>query len=144
MAELATASTVVPASVPLLRLGPIQAGGDSPDRRPIGDVRSPRGSLHVLLAPLLLAFDARRSVSTPEYDSCLTSNDLLRRLIAKHAALALNYHPIAQSAEDVQNIKNAPVISVGPYLLETGQLTGTDSDGVRYCFKLVRPPALDE
>lgn len=140
MAELATAGNVVQASVPLLRLGPIQVGGDSPDRRPPGDVRSSRGSLHVLLAPLLLAFNARYSLSAPEYNSCPTSNDLLRRLVARHDSIAPKYQTIAQSADDRQNIENAPAISMGPYLLETGQLTGTDSDGVRYCFKLV-PPA---
>lgn len=140
VAELATAGTVVPASVPLLRLGPIQAGGDSPDRSPTDDVRSPRNSPYVLLAPLLLAFDAKCSLSAPEYNSCPTSNDLLRRLVANHAPIPPTYQTIAQNAEDRQNIENAPSISMGPYLLETGQLTGTDSDGVRYCFKLV-PPA---
>jgi hypothetical protein len=28
---------------------------------------------------------------------------------------------VAQSAEDVQNIENAPAIRIGPYLLESGQ-----------------------
>ncbi len=36
-------------------------------------------------------------------DSGLTSNDLLRSLVAKRASAALNYQIIAQSAEDVQN-----------------------------------------
>jgi hypothetical protein len=105
---------------------------------------APRGSLYVLLASLLLAFDERRSVSTPEYDPCATSNDLLRRLVAKHAAKPMNYHPIAQSPDDLPNNQNAPVISMGPYLLESGQVTGTDSDGLRYCFNLVRSGTLGE
>ena len=54
-------------------------------------------------------------------DSGLTSNDLLRSLVAKHASATLNYQIIAQSAEDVQNIENAPSVSMGPYLLKSGQ-----------------------
>ena len=54
-------------------------------------------------------------------DSGPTSNDLLRSLVAKHATAALNYRIIAQSAEDVQNIENAPAVSMGPYLLQSGQ-----------------------
>src|ERR1700722_2780513 len=50
-----------------------------------------------------------------------TSNDLLRRLVAKHASAVPNYQIISQSAEDVQNIENAPAISMGPYLLQSGQ-----------------------
>jgi hypothetical protein len=49
-----------------------------------------------------------------------TSNDLLRRLMAKHTA-ALNYQIVAQTTEDVQNIENAPAVSMGPYLVESGQ-----------------------
>jgi len=54
-------------------------------------------------------------------DPVLTSNDLLRRLIAEHASAALNYQVVTQSAEDVQNIENAPAVSMGPYLLQSGQ-----------------------
>jgi hypothetical protein len=50
-----------------------------------------------------------------------TSNDLLRRLIPKHSAPTLNYQIVAQSAEDVQNTENAPAVSMGPYLLNSGQ-----------------------
>ena len=135
---------MVSTSVPVLRIGPIQAGGDSPGRRPIGDICVPRGSTHVLLAPLSLAFNARRRVSTPHHNSYSTSNDLLRRLVAKHTTIVEKYLISGQGAENVQNAENAPVISMGPYLLETGQLTGTGSDGVRYCFKLVRPGILSE
>lgn len=51
-------------------------------------------------------------------DRIHTSNDLLRRLMAKHASC---YQVIVQSAEDVQNIENAPAFSVEPYLNESGQ-----------------------
>lgn len=34
---------------------------------------------------------------------------------------ALNYAIVAQSAEEVQNIQNAPPLSMGPYLIESGQ-----------------------
>ena len=54
-------------------------------------------------------------------DSARTSNDLLYDLVAKHAPSALNYQIVAQSAEDVQNIQNAPAVSMAPYLIESGQ-----------------------
>ena len=60
-------------------------------------------------------------MSTVISDPVLTSNDLLRRLIAKRASAALNYQIVAQNAEDVQNIENAPAVSMGPHLLESGQ-----------------------
>jgi DNA-binding protein H-NS len=50
-----------------------------------------------------------------------TSNDLLHELLAKRSLAALNYQIVAQSAEDVQNIQNAPAVSIGPYLNESGQ-----------------------
>jgi hypothetical protein len=34
----------------------------------------------------------------------------------------LNYSVIAQSAEDVQDMQNAPAISMGPYLVESDQV----------------------
>jgi hypothetical protein len=49
------------------------------------------------------------------------SSDLLRHLVVKHTAPTLNYQIVAQSAEDVQNTENAPAISMGPYLLKSGQ-----------------------
>jgi hypothetical protein len=47
-------------------------------------------------------------MSPKQCDSGPTSNDLLRSPIAKDATVALNYQIIEQSAEDVQNIENAP------------------------------------
>jgi hypothetical protein len=70
-----------------------------------------------LLAAVLLDFPARRRMSIPQYDSGTTSNDLLERLVAESTPPALNYQIVAQSAEDVQNIENAPAVSIGPYLL---------------------------
>lgn len=75
-------------------------------------------------------------MSSPENNSCPTLNDLLHRLVAMHVPTPPTYQTDAQNVDDRQNIGNAPSISMGPYLLETGQLTGTYSDGVRYCFKL--------
>lgn len=51
----------------------------------------------------------------------MTSNDLLESLIADQTPAALNYQIVAQSADDIQNIENAPAVSMGPYLLKSGQ-----------------------
>lgn len=56
------------------------------------------------------------------YDSGRTSNDLLRDLVGKHKPAALNYQIIAQNAEDPREVQNAPAVSMGPYLLESGQI----------------------
>ena len=50
-----------------------------------------------------------------------TSNDLLQRLMSKHASAIPNYQIISQSAEDVQNIENAPAICMASYLVGSGQ-----------------------
>ena len=57
------------------------------------------------------------------YESGPTSNELFaspRREIS--LCSDLNYQIIAQSVEDVQNIENAPAVSMGPYLLKSGQM----------------------
>jgi len=41
--------------------------------------------------------------------------------MSKHASVIPNYQIISQSAEDVQNIENAPAISMAPYLVGFGQ-----------------------
>jgi len=61
-------------------------------------------------------------VSTLDHDSSPTSNDLLRRLAANQPVPDLHYLVVAQSADDVQNIENAPAVSMGPYLLKSGQV----------------------
>ena len=60
-------------------------------------------------------------MSTPQYDSGLTSNDLLERRIAENTLSAPNYQIAAQSAEDIQNVENASAVSMGPYLTKSGQ-----------------------
>jgi len=41
--------------------------------------------------------------------------------MSKHSAPTLNYQIVVQSAEEVQNTENAPSVSIGPYLLASGQ-----------------------
>ncbi len=60
-------------------------------------------------------------MSVQQHDSGPTSNDLLENFIAGHTQAAPNYQIVAQSAEDVQNLENAPAVSMGPYLLKSGQ-----------------------
>ena len=60
-------------------------------------------------------------MSIQQHDSGPTSNDLLENLIAEHTPAAPNYQIVAQSAEDVQSLENAPAVSMGPYLLKSGQ-----------------------
>ncbi len=62
-------------------------------------------------------------MSIRQYDSGLTSNDLLESLAADRAPAALNDQMVAQSVAyvqnidtpnaDVQNIENAPAVSLG-------------------------------
>ncbi len=57
-----------------------------------------------------------------QQDRCRsTSNDLLESHVAECTPPALNYQIVAQSAEDVQNNENALAVSIGPYLLKSGQ-----------------------
>ena len=51
-----------------------------------------------------------------------TSNDLLFHLKLEYPRQSLNYATIVQSAEEVQDIQNAPSISMGPYLSSSGQI----------------------
>jgi hypothetical protein len=51
-----------------------------------------------------------------------TSNDLLFHLRMEYPRQSLNYAMIVQSAEEVQDIQNAPSISMGPYLSSSGQI----------------------
>jgi hypothetical protein len=77
--------------------------------------------MYVLLAALPLVLFARRGMNVGHYDSGPTSNDLLRSLMRKHSEPDPDYQTIAQSAEEVQNIENAPAVSMGPYLSNSGQ-----------------------
>lgn len=55
------------------------------------------------------------------YSSSHTSNDLLFSLDGGRSRRPLNYEVVAQSAEEVQDTQNAPSVSMGPYLIESGQ-----------------------
>ena len=50
-----------------------------------------------------------------------TSNDLLFRLASERALKAMNYTIVAQSVDEVQDIQNAPSVSMGPYLVASEQ-----------------------
>ncbi len=60
-------------------------------------------------------------MNSPQYSSNDTSNDLLLRLNEENSRRSLNYEIVAQSADEVQDIQNAPAVSMGPYLVESGQ-----------------------
>ena len=65
--------------------------------------------------------EERTKMDSPPYSSSYTSNDLLFSLDGGHSRRSLNYEIVAQSAEEVQDIQNAPAVSMGPYLIESGQ-----------------------
>ena len=48
-----------------------------------------------------------------------TSNNLLLDFAAEHMLDKLNYMVIAQNAGEVQDVQNAPAVSMGPYLIAT-------------------------
>jgi hypothetical protein len=53
--------------------------------------------------------------------SLVTSNDLLFTLHGAYSPRPLNYEIVAQSADEVRNVRNAPALSMGTYLEESGQ-----------------------
>ena len=57
----------------------------------------------------------------PQYVAGYPSKDLLFDLDPERSRPSPNYEIVAQSAEEVQDIANAPAVSMGPYLLESGQ-----------------------
>ena len=57
-----------------------------------------------------------------EYPATHTTNDLLFDLDPGRLRTALNYEIVAQSAEEVQDMQNAPAISMGQYLIESEQV----------------------
>lgn len=59
-------------------------------------------------------------VIAPGYDSGYASVD--SRLAEKSSGPDLNYHIVAQSADDLQSIENAPAVSMVPYLLRSFQI----------------------
>lgn len=60
-------------------------------------------------------------MNNPQYPFGQTSNDLLFSLEEDNSRKTLNYEIVAQSVEEVQDIYNAPAISMGPYLIDSGQ-----------------------
>jgi hypothetical protein len=50
-------------------------------------------------------------MSIRHYDSGPTSNDLLESLVAGYNSAALNDPVVAQNAEDVPNVENAPAVN---------------------------------
>jgi hypothetical protein len=55
-------------------------------------------------------------------DACSSaSNDLLLLFASQHLQNAFPYATLAQTANDVQDLQNSPAISIGPYLITTGQ-----------------------
>ncbi|HZW81523.1 MAG TPA: hypothetical protein VFF50_13695 [Candidatus Deferrimicrobiaceae bacterium] len=57
----------------------------------------------------------------PQYSSGRTSNDLLFSLDGESIRKPLIYEIVAQNAEEVLDVQNAPAISMGQYLIESGQ-----------------------
>lgn len=51
-----------------------------------------------------------------------TSNDLWLTLDATHPPKTMNYEVVAQNADEVQDLENAPPFSMGPYLIKSGQM----------------------
>ena len=109
--RMAAESALLSAKVPSLQIRSIQARRVALLRWPAWLVLSPSRSLQVLLAAVLLDFPARRRMSIQQYDSGPTSNDLLESRVAENASAALHDSADAQSAENVQNIENAPAVS---------------------------------
>ena len=60
-------------------------------------------------------------MTNPQYQSGDTSNDVLFRLDAIHPQPSLNYRIIAQSELEVQDVQNAPAISMSAFISETEQ-----------------------
>lgn len=55
--------------------------------------------------------------TSPNY----TSNDLLFSLNGEEPLRVLNYQTVAQCIEEVQDIQNAPAVSMWPYLVSSSQ-----------------------
>lgn len=60
-------------------------------------------------------------MNNPQYPFGHTSNDLLFSLEEECSRKTLNYKIVAQSADEVQDIQNAPAISMGFYLIDSAQ-----------------------
>ena len=58
-------------------------------------------------------------MNNPQYPFGHTSNDLLFSLEGESSRKTLNYEIVAQSGYEVQDIQNAPAVSMGPYLIDS-------------------------
>ena len=58
-------------------------------------------------------------MTNSQYQSGDTSNDVLFRLDAIHPRPSLNYRIIAQSELEVQDVQNAPAISMSTFISQT-------------------------
>jgi hypothetical protein len=61
-------------------------------------------------------------MNSPQYPFGHTSNDLLFSGEEGNSRKTLNYEIVAQSVEEIQDLQNAPAISMGPYLIDSGQV----------------------
>ncbi|MGH9586666.1 MAG: hypothetical protein ACRD3F_06910 [Acidobacteriaceae bacterium] len=60
-------------------------------------------------------------MDNPQYSSGHTSNDLLFSLGGGKVRKPLNYEIVVQNVGEMQDIQNAPAVSIGPYLIDSGQ-----------------------
>ena len=66
-------------------------------------------------------FAGEAILTNRQFSSSHTSNDLWSRLNAEHPPKAMNYEVVAQNADEVRDLQNAPPVSMGPWLIESGQ-----------------------
>jgi hypothetical protein len=122
LADLAAPSVVAATHVPPLHFRSIQTGRVAFVRLVGFHVCASTGSLHVLLAALLLVFDPKYSMSVQFNNSGLPPDDLVSEACLRNSPVALSYQIVAQSLEEVRNIQNAPAVSMAPYLLASGKI----------------------
>ncbi len=72
-------------------------------------------------APTASGSERENIMDSPPCSFSHTSNDLLFSLDGGRSQRSRNYEIVAQSTEEVQDTQNAPAVSMGPYLLESGQ-----------------------
>ncbi|MGA7316140.1 MAG: hypothetical protein WBX22_19465 [Silvibacterium sp.] len=65
--------------------------------------------------------DKRQDIMETKYTPNRTPNDPLFSFDRERSRQSLNYEIVAQSAKEVQDTQNAPAVSMGPYLIESGQ-----------------------
>ena len=61
-------------------------------------------------------------ITNQQFPASHTSNDLWSRLDAMQPPAAMNYEVVAQNADEVQDLENAPPFSIGRYLVSSGQM----------------------